>query len=462
MKKIINKIRKHKFTIICGLIPFMIFLLLFFAYYPGIITYDGNNQWQQVQSGVISNAHPFFSTYFMLLLSKLHNTTSIVLLFQMILFSFIWGALCNDLKCSKKLEVVKICFTILMSFTPIIGIYSITLWKDVLYSYYLFSLSVMIFKGINNGFKYNIIDYIISGILLALVFSYRHNGMIVSVLFLIIILFIICKKRKQITKKTLKNSLMIFLSFVIIIGIIAIPKNIILESSQKQIKEQTHYKKEFTISTIDSYFLWIMGAHITNGNINNISDLEFLNNIIPIEEWKDAYNPYLINDTSLAKNLDKKFLINNSKKFRNIFIKYSKKNPGTIISHYLKSDALLINPISSRYGYVYIFSFSEWSSPLGFEAITNSKLPTVKKIYNKIINYSIRRPLDLLYQPALWLYLSIIFSLILSMKVYGKKIWLFIMPMVLNTISLLPINLAQDLRYVYINFLTFFGILIIF
>ena len=44
MKKIINKIRKHKFTIICGLIPFMIFLLLFFAYYPGIITYDGNNQ----------------------------------------------------------------------------------------------------------------------------------------------------------------------------------------------------------------------------------------------------------------------------------------------------------------------------------------------------------------------------------------------------------------------------------
>ena len=62
----------------------MIFLLLFFAYYPGIITYDGNNQWQQVQSGVISNAHPFFSTYFMLLLSKLHNTTSIVLLFQMI------------------------------------------------------------------------------------------------------------------------------------------------------------------------------------------------------------------------------------------------------------------------------------------------------------------------------------------------------------------------------------------
>ena len=462
MSKILTLIKKHKSFIINAIIPMIIFLILFMSYYPGIITYDGNNQWQQVQSGIITNAHPFFSTYFMYLLSKLHNTTSTVLLFQMIIFSFIWGILCDNLKCSRKLEIVKICFTTIMCLTPIIGIYSITLWKDILYSYYLFALSIILFKGINNDFKYSIFDYLLFGLLLALVFSYRHNGMIVSVLFLIIILFIVFKKRKQMIKKELKKSLTIILSFIIVIAIIAIPKKIILESSQEKITKQTSQKKEISLSTIDSYTLWIMGAHITDGNISSSSDLEFLNNIIPIKEWKDVYDPYIINSTNLAENLDKEFLVNNSNKFRNIFIKYSKKNPGTIISHYLKSDALLINPISSRYGYVYIFSFSEWSSPLGFEAITNSKLPIVKKYYNKIINYSISKPLDLLYQPALWLYFSIIFSLILSIKVYGKKIWLFIMPMILNTISLLPINLAQDLRYVYINFLTFFGILIIF
>ena len=68
MKKVFNKIKDNRIPIICGLIPFIIFIILYFAYYPGIITFDGNNQWQQVQSGIITNAHPFFSTYFMYLL----------------------------------------------------------------------------------------------------------------------------------------------------------------------------------------------------------------------------------------------------------------------------------------------------------------------------------------------------------------------------------------------------------
>ena len=66
------------------------------------------------------------------------------------------------------------------------------------------------------------------------------------------------------------------------------------------------------------------------------------------------------------------------------------------------------------------------------------------------------------YEPAFILYLSLILTIILSKRVYGKKIWLFTLPMILNIISLLPINLAQDLRYVYINYLTFYGISLIF
>ena len=77
------------------------------------------------------------------------------------------------------------------------------------------------------------------------------------------------------------------------------------------------------------------------------------------------------------------------------------------------------------------------------------------------MNISIRKPLDVLYRPAIWLYLGIIITFILSKKVYGKKIWMFIMPMLCNTLSLLPINLAQDLRYVYINFLVTFALLMI-
>ena len=128
------------------------FLLLFLSYYPGIITYDGNNQWQQVQSGIITNSHPFFSTYFMLFLSKIHNTTSTILLFQMIVFSLAWGIFCQTIKCSKKEEILKAGYTLLLCLTPIIGLYSISLWKDILYTYYLFLIAIMFFTGLKRKF----------------------------------------------------------------------------------------------------------------------------------------------------------------------------------------------------------------------------------------------------------------------------------------------------------------------
>ena len=57
--------------------------------------------------------------------------------------------------------------------------------------------------------------------------------------------------------------------------------------------------KEVSCSTFDSYLVWMMGSHLREKNVKDKSDLEFLNNIIPIKEWKKVYNPYLINNTNL-------------------------------------------------------------------------------------------------------------------------------------------------------------------
>ena len=457
--KTINWIKEHKYLFLYTIIPIIIFTILFLCYYPGIITYDGQNQWNQIQSNLINDAHPFFSTYFMYLLSKIHNTTTIVIIYQMFIFSIMWGIFCYNIKCDKKYELIKIIFTILFCLTPIIGIYSITLWKDILYTYYLFFISAIIYKGINNNFKYNILDYILLGILLFLVYSYRHNGIIVSILFIIIMYIILFVKRKKTGYKYLKKSVVVMFVFISLLTVISIPKSIMLKKYDASLSKE---EKEVSTSAIDHYSIWMMGAHITDNNINDSDDLKFLNKIIPIETWKNIYDPYIINSTITSVDFNKKYYLKHKEEFISMFIDYSMKNPSTIAKHYLKSDALLINPISIKQGYVYIFDFSEWGSPYGFEAKINSKIPTIKNMYNNIINYSLVEPLNLLYQPAIWLYLSIILTIVLAKKVYGKKIWLFILPMLLNTISLLPINLAQDLRYVYINFITFGGILLLF
>lgn len=448
MSKILQVFQKNKVFLLNSLISFCILLLLFLAYYPGIITYDGAYQWSQVQSKVINNAHPFFSTYFMYILSKLYNSTDIIILFQITLFSTMWGYLCQLLKCSEKSNYLKVIFTIIISILPIISVYSITLWKDVLYSYYLFGISVLIFKGFIK--EYKIFDYILLGILLSMVFSYRHNGMIVAILLLIIIIKWVIKSENKRLK--IRNCIITMLTFIFILGIISVPKSIYLKRLPKN--------NDISLSTIETYALWDFGAYILNEKTLTANEKKFLNNIIPLKKWKKIYDPYIVNSTATEDTLDKKYLKKNNTKFLNIFVRNVKKNPIILIRHYLKADGLIINPLSMKDGYLYIFDFSEWG-PVGFDAKIDSKLPIFKNLYNIVINVTFIKPFNYLYQPALWLYISIILCFVLT-KIYGKKIWLFITPMLCNSISLLPINLAQDLRYVYINFPTAFAIILLF
>ena len=439
----------------------MILFIVLLGFYPGIVSYDGNNQWQQVQNGMITNAHPFFSTFFMLVLSKLWNNIAIIVLYQIILISITWGYFCKSINLKNKKSIIfTYFFTILVMLLPLTSIYSITVWKDTLYTCYLFLCAIILYDWSDKRYEISVIKYCFLGLALSMVYSYRHNGIIVAIM-LLFIFYLICVRKylkKSITKINFKKCFCVLVTFIAVISIISIPKEIVLNNSSKKIKNESN--NEVSYSTIDGYMLWMMGAHIKEGNIKNKNDKKFLNSIIPLMEWKETYNPYLINDTSLNSSLDKKYLVNNSSKFEKIFIKYSLKYPLTILKHYLKADSLLIDPLASFHGYVYIYCFSGlWALPE--YTVIKPKINLVNRGYNKLIGVSMKQPFIMFYQPAFILYLSLIITIILSKKVYGKKIWLFSLPMILNVFSLLPINLAQDLRYVYINYWTFYGLVLL-
>lgn len=428
-------------------VPLIILLFILLIFWPGIYTSDGNGQWHQAITGNISNAHPFFSTYFLLFLSKIWDNRTIQLIFQIIMFSIIWGTICKEFINEGKNKKITIIYTILLCLFPIISLYAITLWKDVLYSYYLLAISYLLYVGSKKNFEYNKLQYVVLGILLFLVFSYRHNGIIVSALLIMLLGFISVKN-----KNNIKKSLIIVLTFGIIFGVFSIPKNYYLN-------ENTSEKQEVTASSLDCYMGWMMGAHLNKGYVSE-EDLEFLNKYIELDEWKEAYNPFLINNTNLASTRDVEYLIENKQKFRKIFIKYSLKHPLTIIEHYLKADALLWSPFPI--GYVYQYDFKYWGLNYSFEVSETSFFPSLNNIYEKFVSLTMKRPIRvILYQPATIMYISIILIFILSKTLKNKKLWIVLVPMLFNIGSLLPINLAQDLRYVYINYLTlaFVGLL---
>lgn len=429
-------------------VPLIILLFILLIFWPGIFTVDGDGQWHQVTANNISNAHPFFSTYFLLLLSKIWNSKTIQLVFQIIMFSIIWGTICKEFINESKNKKIIIIYTVLLCLFPIISLYAITLWKDVLYSYYLLAISYLLYVGSKKNFEYSKLQYVVLGILLFLVFSYRHNGIIVAVLLMLLLMIVIFKN-----KSNIKKGLIIVLTFGIVFGVFSLPKKYYLDKYRDGVSEPT-------ASTLDNYIGWMMGAHLLKGYVDD-DDLEFLNKYIELNEWKEAYNPFIINNTNLASTRDEAYLVENQEKFRKIFLKYSIKHPSTIIIHYLKADALLWSPFPI--GYVYQYDFKAWGPNYGFGVRESSFFPELNNIYEKFLSLTMRRPIRvILYQPATIMYICIILVFILSKCLKNKKLWIVLTPMLFNVVSLLPINLAQDLRYVYINYLTFAFVILLF
>ena len=67
------KIKKRIVKLLPFFIPIFIFSIALLAFYPGIMSYDSHVQWGQVQSGAITDGHPFLTTFVMLLLSKIYK-----------------------------------------------------------------------------------------------------------------------------------------------------------------------------------------------------------------------------------------------------------------------------------------------------------------------------------------------------------------------------------------------------
>ncbi|MDD2628476.1 MAG: hypothetical protein PHD20_06330, partial [Clostridia bacterium] len=308
----------------------------------------------------------------------------------------------------------------------------------LIYSYALLGLSLMLYIGLKKNFMYRILDLITIAFLLVFIQGYRHNGIVVSVITLIVLLAILFKKKIK------KKAIVIFAaSLVVFYLMIAIPKAIIVKPSLD------------IMGTKESMSVYLTGALLRDNVEMEEQDIEYLNSIMPIDSWKELYTPYLINTVVHTPLLNKEKLNETSDQMLNVFVKYAIKNPASMIVHYIKADALLWSPYPL--GYTYIFDFSEWGPDFyGFDAKVNPKFEQGKEFFDGLVNLTMKDKYirNIIYRPATAMYLAIAIVIYIVYKTKNKNYYYVLLPMLLNVLSYVPVNLAQDLRYLYINYLT--------
>ncbi len=434
-------LNKYKNDIIIFTICFLILSSFLYIFSPGILSYDSYNQLTQIKNCSFDNWHPFFHTFIEMILLKFWNNPSIIGLFQIITFSLIWTGACHYTRKedSKKTIIIQIVATILIVLNPINFLYAITLWKDILYSYFILLVSLLIKILIDKNYNTNRNFIILFAITLAFLGKIRYNGLYIAIILMVLFSLLLYKNvRKH----------FILLPLITILSILSISSLNILYNVKSNEKDAIEPK------VMQYLTYYIKNKKISKKDLQKITKVA--NKKALLKNYSDSYtdNTYgIINHKEYKRQ--KKVLLN-------LCIKYSLKYPLSSMDFALKTTSFIWNPTftKKRIGLIITTDINSTNN------IENIQPYHKDEKYYQSINTTIQRTLEnditkiLLYSAALYFYLTIIIAIILKVK-WKYKTLLIILPNILNLIIIALSNPIHDIRYIYPNILIFYFFILI-
>ncbi len=324
-----------KHTALCAFLLCMIFWFPYFLYqYPGIMTPDSVNQFEQVL-GVIpySNHHPWVHTLSIKLLYNIgYKLTgnmvvaiSFYTFFQMCILAFSVSYFVSTMK--KYCVRARICLlvTLFYALVPYHAVHSVTLWKDILFAAAVLCLGCSSLCLIRKTGVMDLCIFTISGLMLCL---FRSNGWYAFILCLPFLLISFRKKAR--------------IMFPVILGIFlcaVLIKYPVMKAFQVT---QPDLIESLSIPTQQ------ITAVICNDRSLTEEELELIENVVDLTHIKKLYDPsYADNIKELVRAGNQEYLAEHKWEFFKLWAKLGLRYPGDYAKAYIRQT----------YGYWYPDSF---------------------------------------------------------------------------------------------------------
>ena len=432
--KVNGEVPKYR-VILYSLPSIAVFSMYLLGYYPGLMTFDSLYQWVQIHTNQYHDWHPVVHTWFLKLITLVWDYPAAIAITQIIIMSLTFG---YGMYCFEKYGIkrwILYLITFAFSLMPLNGIYSVTLWKDVLYSTSIMLLTILLFNiVISKGEWLRRPTSLLLFFLASTEFVFfRHNGFPAFVVTMLIFFIIY---RLKLSRMYVIALVVIALHFIVT-GPIFKHYNVIPSDPNEAYAVPIQQ-----IGRIIAY----------DGKVSE-EQLNFFDKVLPLEEWQTNYNPYIADPLKGSPNYNRDFLYAN----RNIFFKYwleiCLQNPKLAISAY--SDlASLVWQIRTPDGYLFVYA----GDPPTPETLKEYNIKPVygnqdvKVLLSKILETS-RNLFGPLFRPATYLFATVLLLFITILKKHWR-ISLIALPVLLNT-AIVAVSLpAQDVRYLYANFLS--------
>ncbi|MBR0270714.1 MAG: hypothetical protein IJQ68_01800 [Methanobrevibacter sp.] len=461
---LIDKLKEfNKRDLIILLIPLLIFSFYLYVFNPGIATYDTFNQIHQIASGQFTNWHPFFHTFINMLCLKVYPNPLSIGIFQILVFSTMWMIICkynrDDTSKSNKTFILQAFITLIICLIPINALYSITIWKDILFSYFLMFLCFLVYILMD---KKGTVDYkfiILLSLVMAFISQLRGNGLYVIIIALIIYsVYLFLKKNTKMS---------ILLPTLTIIFILLIASLNIAYDVQDNEKDALMTKTAHMLADYD------LNLEIEDGDRQKIHEL--------IDENKTDENYEPTGSDRIYAITNKTAFENNKDTYLGLALKYSMANPLHCSKYLLDSSPMAWDIVrdSDWFGrpyymaedadrlqrdFEYYYSIHNYTATYDYENISYINWGT--HLFNTLNSLALYIEgnviLDTLFDsPALYMYLSIIVLIGIYAITRSKEMLLIYIPNLLNIIVVFLSTPIQDNRYLYANLLVCYLLIII-
>lgn len=459
-----NKKRKiEKIDVTIFLIVFIIFGFALLSFYPGIITPDGVSQIKQAETNTYKTGHPIIHSFLVGNLTKIAGNIWLPALCQIVVFALVWTYACKSLRkynATKRNKFWQVLVTLIICIFPLNFIYSITMWKDIIYSYMFFLLVVMLYIGIREKFNYSLFEIILVSLSSASIMKFRYNGAPIGALMFLIIVILNFKYNKKI-KETFK----LIFTFALIMIIMCIPQwTVNIDRSAGG-----------GAGILNSTKVYCMGALFKYDNVDKeltAGEREFLDSIINVDDWKKLYDDYFGSYIFYSEKYNGRVLATpeGNEKMSQIFNKYASQHKKTIIKHFLTVNSIWWQIPEKEF----MNSIVQTNEDICELADGKYQTTPILKMGNTFLNKwcdittSHRSLYYLIYRPATALYISIVLIVVVIIKnkkngnKNTKEYLLLILPMILNIGTYIFIISSQDQRYFYPNCMTEYALILIY
>ena len=321
--------QEKKFSIRFWAVKSAVMFLCWFPYllifYPGNLSVDSYWSLQQILgNSPLNNAHPILYTGFVgifvklgMVIKDLEFGIALYSAAQMLILSAVFGGLIEWFRKRGSGLILQVLATCFFALNPLIAMYSVTMWKDILFSTWIILLVCFLYYLIQQDVQVlcsRKMKAVLSVLCLLIAFG-RNNGTYIVVLVLVcLILFY---------RKVWKKLILTFVGIIAFIYIVQGPVYSLAGVEKGNLAESLAVPLQQIAYTVKN------DGYITE------EQKEFLNNILPLDEMKKAYLPHSVNGVKFDPQFDNEYLEEHFGEFIKVWAQMLPHNFGSYVKAYL-------------------------------------------------------------------------------------------------------------------------------